>query len=62
MSINTRYPGELYIELDSSTDDLGHIWKVDTSDIQHEYYYYKSLIKVQNGKRLKFAIFGNCIE
>jgi len=62
LSIDTRYPGSLDIELDKPTDDLGFSWYVDTSVVHHIFYYNKQLIKEQNDKRLKFAFRGFYIE
>lgn len=55
LNVDTRYPGELHIELDLQTNDLGYLWEVDSSNILC-YFYYKSFIGLQNGKRLKLAL------
>jgi len=61
ISINTRIPGQISIEIDNPKDDLGFLWSVDSTNIKN-YYFYISRIKEQKEKRIKFAVWGQFIE
>lgn len=59
--IQRRDPGGISIELDKPTDDLGFLWKVDSLTIKN-YYFYKSIVKNDSIRRMKFAIIGGYLE
>ncbi len=61
LMINTRMPGQISIEIDKPTDELGFIWKLDPEK-SNDFYFHKVKIKEKDGKRIKFAVWGICIE
>jgi len=61
VTINRRDPGIINVEIDKPTDELGYVWSTDSATL-HNFYFFKSLIKVHDDKRIKFAIEGQYLE
>ena len=59
--IPIRNPGEIIIEIDNKSDNLGSFWHKD-SDVTMLSHFYKSFIGIDSVKRVKFVIFQPNIE
>jgi hypothetical protein len=61
LHINKRTPGLLLIEIDNPKDKIRDFWKLDSLSLRN-YYFYKSIIKSDSFRRVKFIIFRRYID